>query len=196
MTAGPTECGREQYEYDVALDDTDRRRIFWASVITLIALPSIVILSRRDDSTAPDVAVADLGSPLASGGDDTTAAGSGRSNLPLDAPGSETPPVFLGGPTGSPGASRAAVAATEGATEGRQTTATYRRDNIDVTTCVVDSISSGGRITVVNLANNRSIECTARLAPADARPGLVMHRDAFLQLADLTDAPIRVEIRT
>lgn len=190
----------------MALDDTDRRRIFWATVVTLVALPSIFLLSRGDDSAAPDVAVADLA--VTDLGDDLSAAdvaardngagdtGDGRSNLPLDPPGLDTPPVFLGGPTGSPGANRAEIAVPAGGGGGRQTTATYRRDNIDVTTCVVDAITSGGTITVVNLANNRSIECTARLAPADVGAGLVMHRDAFLQLADLTDAPIRVEIRT
>jgi hypothetical protein len=187
--------GTERFELPVALDDNDRRRIFWASVVTVIALPSIWIVSRDSDSAAPDVAVADVDLDVGADDVDATTDRGSESNLPLDPPSTDTPPVFLGGPTGAPGANRNEVAVPAEGASYRQTTASYRRDNIDVTTCIADDIASGGTITVVNMANNRSIECTARLAPSGASTGLVMHRDAFLQLADLTDAPIRVEIR-
>ena len=51
-------------------------------------------------------------------------------------------------------------------------------------------------ITVVNVDNGRSIECWTARRPADAPDGeLVMHPDRFRQIADLTNAPINVEIR-
>ncbi len=56
-------------------------------------------------------------------------------------------------------------------------------------------VSSGTKITVVNLDNNRSVTCTTALSPGNAAGDLVMHTSAFATIADLTDAPISVEIR-
>ena len=56
-------------------------------------------------------------------------------------------------------------------------------------------MTSGSRITVVNLDNNRSMTCTTVLAPGDAVGELVMSTSTFAGIADLTDAPISVEIR-
>jgi hypothetical protein len=50
-------------------------------------------------------------------------------------------------------------------------------------------------VTVVNLDNGRTAKCTAVLGPSGADDVLVMHTELFATLADLTDAPIPVEIR-
>ena len=60
---------------------------------------------------------------------------------------------------------------------------------------MIPGISSGRQVVVVNLDNNRSVTCTAILAPASAAAQLVMASELFAELADLTDAPIPVEIR-
>ena len=46
---------------------------------------------------------------------------------------------------------------------------------------------------MVNLANNRSVTCTTVLAPGGTGD-VVLHTSAFASIADLTDAPISVEI--
>ncbi len=60
---------------------------------------------------------------------------------------------------------------------------------------MIPGIGSGQQVTVVNLDNNRSVTCTAILAPSSAADQLVMASELFAELADLTDAPIPVEIR-
>ncbi len=73
-------------------------------------------------------------------------------------------------------------------------TATFR-SNVADGICVAAGMTSGSRITVVNLDNNRSVSCTTVLAPGNLPDNLVMNTDAFASIADLTDAPISVELR-
>jgi hypothetical protein len=93
----------------VGLDDTDRRRFIVVSVLTVLLLPALWLIAREDGSGAPDLATAgaDIDADL---GSDTTADPAARSALSLDPPLSDTPPVFLGGPSGAPGAGLAEVA--------------------------------------------------------------------------------------
>ena len=76
------------------------------------------------------------------------------------------------------------------------TSASYRSTISPVDTCLASPTSRRARsITVVNLNNGHSVTCIA--TPRVLRPpttGLIMHTDTFAQIADLTDAPIPVEI--
>ena len=54
---------------------------------------------------------------------------------------------------------------------------------------------NGSEVTVVNLDNNRSVRCITALAGAGDIDQLVLHTSAFSEIADVTDAPIPVEIR-
>jgi len=104
-------------------------------------------------------------------------------------------PVFLEGPTSAAGAGQAAIAIpAKPLIEGIVTRASFR-STVANGTCIVSGITSGSNVTVVNLANNRSVSCTTMLAPGNASGDLVMHTKAFASIADLTDAPISVEIR-
>ena len=62
-------------------------------------------------------------------------------------------------------------------------------------TCLMRGIDSGRTVRVTNLDNGRSITCVTAIPPRTQRDELVMHVDAFQELADLTDAPIAVEVR-
>jgi hypothetical protein len=105
-------------------------------------------------------------------------------------------PVFLDGPTAQVGAGVAEIAVPIAPGAERITIdATFRSNVVVAGVCRVPGLGNGQPITVVNLNNNRSITCTTELAPADAGHELVMHPDLFSQIADLTDAPIPVEIR-
>lgn len=73
--------------------------------------------------------------------------------------------------------------------------ATYSR-NVGVDVCVYDGTSAGVWVTVVNVANGRSIRCTTSYSTGGDRVDvLVMSQSDFLKLADPTAAPIHVEIR-
>lgn len=168
----------------MALNQPDRRRIVLASALTLVALPALWWANQSDD-TAPNVATAGI-----SVGAQPAAAPS------ADAEASDPAPVFLDGPSGQVGAGLSEIAVPAPPAIARiATTATFRNDLGSSATCTLPGIGNGTRITVVNLDNNRSITCTAVLAPSSAGDQLVMPAELFSQIADLTDAPIPVEIR-
>jgi len=156
--------------------------------VTLLALPALWWANQDDDSGAPTVASVGV------------AVGDAASDTNDDAPGSDdaatvNEPVFLDGPsTGNGGAADIAVPAAP-ARDPIAGLATYSSVIGNIDKCFAKGITTGTRITVVNLDNNRSIECVATLAPAIQRDDLVMHTRAYLELADLTDAPIPVEMR-
>ena len=104
--------------------------------------------------------------------------------------------MFLDGPSGQVGAGLAEIAVpAPPAIASITTTATFRSTLGSPSACMVPGIASGQQVVVVNLDNNRSVTCTAILAPSSAADQLVMASDLFAELADLTDAPIPVEIR-
>jgi hypothetical protein len=173
----------------MTLNDTDRRRIFVVTVLTLVALPALWWANTSENSsTSPNLAVtgidpgvdAPTAVPIQPATDDG-----------LD----DVAPVFLEGPTSAAGAGQAEIAIpAKPLIDGVIAKATFR-SALAEGTCIVPGMTSGSKITVVNLANNRSVNCTTMLAPGN-RPGdLVMSTNAFAGIADLTDAPISVEIR-
>ena len=50
------------------------------------------------------------------------------------------------------------------------------------------------RITVTNLDNSRTVDCINNVGGSRPPEAIVLHPDAFLQIADLTDAPVPVQI--
>lgn len=167
----------------MALNEPDRRRILLASALTLVALPALWWANQSDDA-APNVATAGI------------SVGAQTATRPADAEANDPAPVFLDGPSGQVGAGLAEIAVPAPPAIARiTTTATFRNDLGSSATCALPGVGNGARITVVNLDNNRSITCTAVLAPSGAGDQLVMPAELFSQIADLTDAPIPVEIR-
>ncbi len=170
----------------MALTDSDRRRFMLATALTLVALPALW-WANRDDG-APSVATAGIDV------DDGSAATKPDRAVPATDPANA--PVFLDGPSGQVGAGLAEIAVPAQPKLERITTkAIFRSDVGSPTTCTLPGISQGASIVVVNLDNNRSVRCTARLAPSGGADLLVLHPDLFAEIADLTDSPIPVEIR-
>jgi hypothetical protein len=173
----------------MALNDTDRRRIIAVTVLTLVALPALWWANTSENSsTSPNLAVAGI-DPGVDG--PTAPPARAATDDGLD----DVAPVFLEGPASAAGAGQAEIAIpAKPLIDDVIAKATFR-STVAAGTCIVPGMTSGSRITVVNLANNRSVSCTTLLAPGN-RPGdLVMNTDAFAGIADLTDAPISVEIR-
>ncbi len=104
--------------------------------------------------------------------------------------------MFLDGPAGQVGAglSEIAVPAAPGVAS-ISTTATFRSDLPTTATCTFPGLTTGAEVTILNLDNGRTVTCTAVLGGSGAPDVLVMHTDLFATIADLTDAPIPVEIR-
>jgi hypothetical protein len=195
--------------------DTDRRRMFFAVVVTLIAVPAFFLYNRSAESdttgttgttgTSADATQTQPSTnvinplPDAAPTDDaaavTAAPTSARSQLPPTEP-PDDDPIFLDGVEAADDGDVAHVAVpAQPAIAPIEVDATYLSTVSGARSCLTRAVESGRTITVTNLDNGRTITCVTILAPATQRDDLVMHTRSFEQLADLTDAPITVEIR-
>lgn len=175
----------------MALDDTDRRRFFLALIVTLLALPALWWFNRDNDNDPAQVTVATESAPTTTEAPPTTI---GQTNLPAPEE-IDDEPIFLDGPEGQIGGVPEIAVPGQPTTETIIADATYQRSLAGQRTCLSRTILTGGTITVVNLDNNRSTTCQVSLAPPTQREDLVMDVEQFTEIADLTDAPIPVEIR-
>jgi hypothetical protein len=169
----------------------ERRRLLLATVITLVALPALWLVSRDNGSGAPNVATAGV---VVENGTRTEA-----TDTPEDGDGGtaglgEHDPVFLDGPAAQPGAVGEVAVPAPPREEVRLASATYR-STVGRWSCLVPFVPTGTKLTIVNLDNNRRTTCVAIYSPASEVEDVVLHTDTFLELADLTDAPIPVEFR-
>jgi hypothetical protein len=170
------------------LDDRDKGRLLFVAVITLLALPAIWLVNRDHHERRPNVAAVGI------------------------EPGSRDPSVTEAvpfdpmGPTGDgylervPAATSAdTVVIAHGTTDGRavgQAVATYTTSSsMRSSLCRYNGMAGGLAVTVVNVANGRSIACTTIPWPGADPDTLMMAESKFQQIADLTAAPIHVEIR-
>ena len=193
----------------MAANNTDRRRFFLATALTLIALPALWWANQQSESGAPNVATAgiDVGDGSDSG---TVPADPVTSQTVVAEPNTTTDPaiaatstsapadpspVFLDGPRGAVGGGGAQIATPAAPTVAHITTsASYRSTISPSSSCLTPNVDTGTEITVVNLNNGRSVTCVATRAETADGTGLILFTDTFAQIADLTDAPIPVEI--
>jgi hypothetical protein len=154
-------------------------------------------MSAAADETGDDAAstaaaaAAATGAATADDGSSSAAAGDAAS----DEPGA-VPPVFLHGPTGQVGAGLAEIAVpARPSVERVEAEATFRHNLGARDGCAVPGVLNGRAVTIVNLDNGRSVVCTTIVQPGQIGDQVVIATDLFAQLADLTDAPIPVEIR-
>lgn len=169
----------------MAITNPDRRRILLATALTAVALPVLWWSSKSDDA-APNVATAGI----AVGG----ASSPNPDPTPNDADTRPGAPVFLDGPTGQVGAGLAEIAVPGTTGDTVVTTAAFR-NSLPATWCSVPGMLNGRTVTVVNLDNNRSVTCTTTMVRGNLGEQIYLHPDLFADIADLTDAPIPVEIR-
>lgn len=161
--------------------------------MTLIALPAWWLLSRDDGSSGPDTARASTETTVVR---IETPAPQTESNLPRTADIDQRDPIFMDGPTADPNAGVAEVAVPAApAIAPIEMAASYSSEISGANKCLVVGISTGRTITVTNLDNGRTVTCESFFAPATQRDDILLHTDTFSRLADLTEAPIPVEIR-
>ena len=185
----------------MALTDTDRHRFIAAAALTLLALPALWWANTSENSSAPNLAVAgidadvDVGAASSTSRQSVAATGNAEGDADRGADIDEAPPVFLDGPTSAAGAGQSEIAVPAPPLIDEITAKATFRSDVTKGTCIVPGLTSGTQVTVVNLDNNRSTTCTTVLSPGNSAGDLVMHTSAFATIADLTDAPISVEIR-
>jgi hypothetical protein len=173
------------------LDRADRRRVTLASVVTLLALPSLFIMNR-DDPTGPatvapaGVVVAPEAAPLTTPAPHQAMGTVGGAflqspEIPAERPRTEGEPIAVAVPAARPGVFVSSRA-------------TYRRSIPSTSVCLVSDAPHAARVTITNVDNGRSITCVASVTGVGSRDPVVVHTDSFTRIADLSDAPIHVEI--
>ena len=161
----------------MAFEDSDRRRTFLLALLTIVALPAIYLATRSDvpvDSEAVPAA-------------------SGPNRAPIDFV--QDKPVFLDGPilVREDEPPRIAVPQRP-AQESVRLAATFRSSVAGARTCLVLDVQSGITVRIENIDNGRSITCVTGFAPFDQQVDVVLPTESFAELADLTEAPITIEL--
>ena len=173
------------YEY------AQRRRTFVAIAITLVLGPAAFLLTRGDDdvATAPDVTVIGTTPQTATGS--TVGA-----SAPTATDVMGTSPVEVLSGDGSSSSDDPATIAIPRPPQGVTGVATFSRDIADVADCLVGApgVPFDARVTVTNLDNSMRVDCINNVGGLRPEEAIVLHADAFLQIADLTDAPVPVHI--
>jgi hypothetical protein len=176
----------------------DRRRLVFATIVTIVALPTLWFTSRDEasDGALSPVAIAVNGRPVAE-------AARGASPTTTSSPTSvvgDDEPVFMAGPTAPP-VPEPAVASPELPAEQASGRATFRRwDGATVTQlrahpCQTFLAPPGTRLTVTNVNNGRSVRCVnvaAEVPPQNAI--IVLHTEGLLAIGELADAPLPVRV--
>ena len=177
----------------MAFEDSDRRRSTVLLILTIIALPVIFFLTRADDGESEAGVDPATGEVIPADAETMDASDNGPSRPPLVA--SDAEPTFLDGPAANPNPRVAEIAVpARPETPPVRLDASYRSTVAGERACLVKDLDSGLSVTVTNLDNGRSITCVTSIAPFSQTADIVLHTDAFSLLADLTEAPITVEL--
>lgn len=162
------------------LENSDRRRLVVATVITIVALPTLWLTGREraSESGSSPVAMAVGGGAL---GDVNT-------------------PVFMAGPT-TPPAPELEIASPTPVAEQGSGRASYRRWESTVVAdvrgypCQTVLAPLGTRLTITNVNNGRSVRCVnVLLEPPIGEAIVTLHTDALLAIGKLADAPLPVRV--
>lgn len=181
----------------IRLDRLDRRSVVAATVVTLVALPSLWLTSRNDPTVAPNVATAgvDLEASAAPGPSSSAAQDAPD---PLGNPGGVTweRPEFPLEPTPTTVRDRVVTIAVPSDRSDRTvlTRATYRSSVVTPETCAARGLPLGTRVTVTNVDNGHAVTCTVSVVLGNASDDVVLHTSAFAGIADLSASPVPVQV--
>ena len=171
-------------------DFAQRRRVAIALAITAIAAPAAFLFDRgaADDVSLPPITVSGVTTGTAA-----VEADSSGPTVTVDVMGD--PPIgFIVG-TAVPVADDPATIAIPRLSDSISGTASFSRALPNATVCQLkDPALFNAKVTVTNLDNSRSVRCIASVRGFDLTDEVVLHADAFLQIADLADAPVHVQI--
>lgn len=167
-----------------------------ASALTLLALPTIWLVNRDEggpSSSRPNVAVVGI-DPGEADADTPDSEAVLSDDAAFDPMGDSEAMYLDPGTTVVPPDSVAVVVGTSLDEQVATARGTYRR-SVSNGTCMFNGIRGGESVTVVNVANGRSVTCTTSPFETTEPDVLVMNTAMFQKIADLTAAPIHVEVR-
>ena len=173
-------------------DYAQRRRVAVAVAITAIAVPAGLLLSRSPDDAGTSPSLTVVGTvpstgPAAVADPDTHSAPSATHAM------GTTPVAYLDG-TAPPHAADAPTIAIPRPGQAITGTASFSRRITAPEACQVIGVAFNSTVTITNLDNSRSVRCINSIGGTPGENDVVLSDATFLQLADLTDAPILVEI--
>ncbi len=175
----------------MSFEQSQRRRLAIAIALTVILVPAVFLLNRGDDpaaigpaptviGTVPGATTAPVLAPAPSEPTATDVMGTSPVDILDDPlPVSEDDPATIAIPRVPQSVSGPA---------------SFSRNIRLPTGCYAPDVPYNTRITVTNLDNSRSISCINNVRGTRPDEAVVLHADAFLQIADLTDAPVPVQI--
>jgi hypothetical protein len=180
----------------MAHDYAQRRRVALALAITVIAVPAAFLLNRSsgDDQPATAGTLETLvGTVPPAGGSVVAGATVTESADATDALGT-SPAGYLSGTT-VPGDVSAAQIAVPRLPESVKGLATFSSEIDSTLRCHANAeVPFNATITVTNLDNSRSVQCVSSIGGGQPETTIVLATATFAQIADLTDAPVPVQI--
>ena len=171
------------------LNFAERRRLVFAAVVTLIAVPAL-LWSGNDSSSSANSgdSVSSLVSSPASpsvSNEPTNSEPADPAFLPTNS-GSQAPEIITVNVPAPPTGSNV---------KGSASFIRWRGDLLGLRPCATPHALIGAVITVTNLNNGRSLECNnVSIQSLSGGHIMLIHTDIFLEIADLIDAPIPVQI--
>src|SRR5262245_11463772 len=184
--------GRSTMPHDYA----QRRRVALALAITVIAAPAAFLLNRSggDDPAAAGTTVTLVGTVApAPGGSGAAVVDPASAPETTDAFGT-APPGYLAGTT-VPGEISPAQIAVPRLPESVRGMASFSSSIGSTLECHGnEQVPFNATITVTNLDNSRSVQCVSSIGGELPETTIVLATETFAQIADLTDAPVPVQI--
>ena len=170
------------------MNASDRRRVVFATVFTVVALPALWVSGRdqAQTTTAPSAGAAGVETRTASEAHPTTVT---TTYEPAS-------PVFLGKADGAAAAPPdvAVEHGTDPAGNFADVRASYRRST-SADSCTTSYAAGGVKIKVTNTDNGQSLTCRNVLGPVvPPGAGILVNTDLLATIANLADAPISVRI--
>lgn len=162
------------------MNSGDRRRVAWASALTVVALPAIWMLGVSDKSASPSLGAAGAPRPEATAAPEV----SYKPELPvfLDRQEQVAPPPAVIDIAVPPATSPNDTAAR----------ASYKRLGAGV--CWSTLAPGGTHVTVTNVANRQSIACRSVVGALPDGVDIIIDTDDFAKIGNLADSPIHVRI--
>jgi hypothetical protein len=181
----------------MSYEHSQRRRFAVAVALTAVLVPAAFLLDRGDDEPEATTVVTVVGTVV---DPQSGAAARAEEQLPPTTPPETdimgTSPVDLLHDQLPESSNDPATIAIPRLPHSISGPATFSRNISQATDCMVTvpEVPFGSRVTVTNLDNNRSVDCINRVGGTRPDEAVVLHADAFLQIGDLTDAPVPVQV--
>jgi hypothetical protein len=173
-------------------DYAQRRRVALALAITVIAVPAAFLLNRSGNDEPGSATV--VTPPATFAPFDAADPATEPSELPGNTTALGTAPVgYLSGSTVPDDYSPAQIAVPR-LPESVKGVASFSSTIDSTLRCHAKGVPFNATLTVTNLDNSRSVQCVASIGGPEPETDVVLASETFAQIADLTDAPVPVQI--